>query len=181
MLRKKKKHQFHPSEALPFMAFLSSPCLFETLACVGWCVVTADGHIAGLAETLKQIALTFDTRPSVTFASASIRRDLLTCRIHPFIEPKTQIRIVDSTPDRWHIVPIWDLLILFLWRLVFTAMFGCLVISAWAVGRIYRQEPQQLPFIVSSFPRALDVVFKLRMLEKVHRFIFLLWPHLPKV
>lgn len=53
-------------------------------------------------------------------------------------------------------------------------MFGCLIINAQAVGRIYRQEPPQLPYIVSSFLRALDVVFKLRMLEKVHRFIFLL-------
>lgn len=53
-------------------------------------------------------------------------------------------------------------------------MFGCLIINAQAGGRIYRQELPQLPYIVSSFLRALDVVFKLRMLEKVHRFIFLL-------
>ena len=52
-------------------------------------------------DSQKQIALTSDTQPLVTFASASIKRDLLTCRIHLFIELKTQIRIVDSTP--WQI------------------------------------------------------------------------------
>lgn len=58
----KEKASVPSFRSTPVYGISLLPCLYETLACVGWCVVTADGHIAGLAETLRNRLPSYSTR-----------------------------------------------------------------------------------------------------------------------